>query len=308
MSGKTVAAVVVTYNRLALLQQCIAHLKAQTVPCDILLIDNASTDGTGAWAAGQKEIQYYNTGANLGGAGGFNIGMRRAVESGYDYVWVMDDDTLPNPDALEKLLEADEILGGDYGWLSSKCLWTDGNICPMNLQRTSPYRDAHISRDSKKTIPVQMASFVSLFLPRETLLIHGLPISDFFIWSDDWEFTRRVSRKKPCYAVTQSSVIHAMKSNTVVNIASDSMDRLPRYFYAYRNDVYLYRREGLKGWAWLLAKDCWHCMQVLLCGDKNKAKKLNIIVKGFRDGTKFYPEIELALCNLADLETQKESK
>ena len=132
------AAVVVTHNRIDLLKQCVAHLENQTCACDILIVDNASTDGTAQWLESKPELNYRNTGANLGGAGGFNLGMRWAVEKGYDFVWVMDDDCLPQSEALQKLLEADGILEGSYGWLSSSVLWTDGNLCRMNLQRKRP--------------------------------------------------------------------------------------------------------------------------------------------------------------------------
>ena len=250
------AAVVVTHNRIDLLRQCVAQLENQTRACDILIVDNASTDGTAQWLASQPDLHCRNTGANLGGAGGFNLGMRWAVEAGYDYVWVMDDDCLPRPDALEKLLEADRILEGSYGWLSSVALWTDGNRCRMNLQRKTPYRE--IEESDQTLVPSVMASFVSLFLKRSTVAAFGLPISEFVIWSDDWEYTRRISMKTKCYTIQDSQVIHAMKSNGVVNIATDTLDRLPRYRYFYRNDVYLYRREGLRGWVWLVAKDIWH--------------------------------------------------
>ena len=102
-----VAAVVVTYNRNELLAQCIkALLGQQNAVCDILIVDNASTDGTGAYLAALNEPRVHSrsTGANLGGAGGFNFGMRWAVEAGYDLVWIMDDDTLPHPDSLAQLL------------------------------------------------------------------------------------------------------------------------------------------------------------------------------------------------------------
>ena len=103
-----VAAVVVTYNRAEMLRQCLMSLQKQTMPCDILVVDNASTDDTQALvqraAQHDASIFYRNTGENLGGAGGFNFGMRWAVEAGYAFVWVMDDDCFPEPVALEKLL------------------------------------------------------------------------------------------------------------------------------------------------------------------------------------------------------------
>ena len=284
------AAVVVTHNRIDLLRQCVAQLENQTCACDILIVDNASTDGTAQWLASQPDLHCRNTGANLGGAGGFNLGMRWAVEAGYDYVWVMDDDTLPHPDALEKLLEADRVLEGNYGWLSSVALWTDGNRCRMNLQRKTPYRE--IEESDQTLVPSVMASFVSLFLKRSTVAAFGLPISEFVIWSDDWEYTRRISMKTKCYTIQDSQVIHAMKSNGVVNIATDTLDRLPRYRYFYRNDVYLYRREGLRGWVWLVAKDIWHFFQVVILSESQKRKRLNTILNGFWDGLSFQPDIE----------------
>lgn len=286
----TIAAVVVTYNRLELLRQCVEALRTQTNSCDILIVDNASTDGTAQWLASQPDLHYRNTGSNLGGAGGFNYGMRWAVEAGYDYVWVMDDDTLPQPDALEKLLEADSVLEGNYGWLSSVALWTDGNRCRMNLQRKTPYRE--IEESDQTLVPSVMASFVSLFLKRSTVAAFGLPISEFVIWSDDWEYTRRISMKTKCYTIQDSQVIHAMKSNGVVNIAADTPDRLPRYRYFYRNDVYLYRREGLRGWVWVVAKDIWHFFQVVILSESQKRKRLNTILNGFWDGLSFQPDIE----------------
>ena len=283
-----IAAVVVTYNRKELLRQCIAHLCAQQgAICNILIVDNASTDGTRE-AIGEmrnEQVLYRNTGKNLGGAGGFHFGMKWAAEAGYDGIWIMDDDTLPEADALEKLLEADAALKGDYGFLSSRVLWTDGTDCPMNLQRKTPYKD--IDGFDRPLVPVVMASFVSLFLRVGAVKEFGLPIAEFFIWSDDWEYTRRISLQRRCYAVRESRVVHAMKNKTVVNIATDTPERLPRYACFYRNDVYLYRREGWRGWLWLLAKDSWHSVQVLLKSKKNKGERLKVIWSGFLAGISF---------------------
>ena len=94
-----VAAVVVTYNRIDLLKQCVEALLKQKYPCDILLANNNSTDGTEEWALELlnkfENIKYHNTGANLGGAGGFNYGMRWAVKAGDEVVWVMNLSGIP---------------------------------------------------------------------------------------------------------------------------------------------------------------------------------------------------------------------
>lgn len=294
MRQTAVAAVVVTYNRLALLQQCIAHLKSQTFPCDILLIDNCSTDGTGDWAALQSEIDYHNTGANLGGAGGFNYGMRWAVEAGYDYVWVMDDDTLPNPDALEKLMEADEILGGQYGWLSSVALWTDGSECKMNRQKLKKSFYEYSPLLKYGIVQAEQATFVSLFLRAETIRQVGLPIKEFFIWGDDIEFTRRIAVRKqiPSFVAGQSQVIHAMKENNGSSIATDNIERVNRYRYAFRNENYLYRKEGLKGFVYYFAKCGLNIIRILTKASNKRWKRCSVVFGAMLKGFVFHPSIE----------------
>ena len=112
-----VAAVDVTYNRKEMLATCLRKLCEQEgAACDILVIDNASTDGTEAMIREQypnPDLHYFNTGTNLGGAGGFSFGMRKAVELGYAYIWAMDDDTYAEPDALSAFLDADRCLNGN---------------------------------------------------------------------------------------------------------------------------------------------------------------------------------------------------
>jgi len=103
---KRTAAVIVTYNRKAMLQRCLRALCTQTagVP-ELWVIDNASTDGTAELVAqlNLPTMHYYNTGKNLGGAGGFACGIQQAACSGAEYLWIMDDDCLPEPDALQQL-------------------------------------------------------------------------------------------------------------------------------------------------------------------------------------------------------------
>ena len=289
-----VAAVVVTYNRIDLLKQCVEALLKQKYPCDILLVNNNSTDGTEGWALELlnkfENIKYHNTGANLGGAGGFNYGMRWAVEAGYEFVWVMDDDCLPKENCLELFMEYETTHSGEYGFLSSKVLWQDQSICVMNVPRAGVYSN---NKDFKsKAVKISMASFVSLFVPARIIKNVGLPIKDFFIWTDDWEFTRRISLKYPCYLLNESVVIHKSKSNIGANIATDSIDRLDRFFYLYRNDVYLYRREGTKGFLYEAARLSYHILRIVFKSD-NKLLRVRQLVKGTWAGITFNPRIEM---------------
>lgn len=293
-----IAAVVVTYNRKDLLLECIAclqaqELNAQEATLDVLVVNNASTDDTEAALAplaAKGAIHYYNTGENLGGAGGFNYGMRKAVEEGYDYVWVMDDDCMPHTNTLDEFLKADANLQGNYGYLSSVCRWTDGSICTMNTQRHP--LTSNITDFSPEIQPCTLASFVSLFVPARIIVELGLPIKDFFIWSDDWEFTRRISRAYPCYLVGTSVVTHKSKSNGTGNIALDSDEKISRYQLAYRNDVVLYRREGAKGYAYLATRALYHVVLVLTKSKGKKTEKIKAILRGNKEGFGFHPAIE----------------
>lgn len=302
-----IVAVVVTYNRKELLLQCIDCLRGQQVersivdgvPADcaselaIMVVDNASDDGTREALQGlidAEAIDYRNTGANLGGAGGFNYGMREAVKAGYDYCWVMDDDCMVHPDSLQGLIDAHRRLRGDYGFLSSVVRWKDGSICKMNVQRHPLTRN--IEDFSKPLQPCTLASFVSLFVPCRIVAELGLPIKDFFIWTDDWEFTRRVSRKYPCYVVGGSVVTHASANNGAGTIVDDVPERLDRYRVIYRNDVVLYRDEGPVGYGYLIARGLGHIYRVLRHSPGDKARKVGIIVSGNLAGLRFHPDIE----------------
>ena len=290
---KDVAAVVVTYNRKALLRQCVASLLGQTwADMDIWVIDNASTDGTGAMLApliGNGRVHYQNTGGNLGGAGGFEYGLRVAAQQGYDYVWIMDGDAIPQPTALEAMMRAAGELG-DFGYLSGKVLWTDGSICRMNVQRDLKLRN--ISDFTPQRIPSGAATFVSLLVPVRVIREVGLPIGDFFIWADDLEYTRRISLRHPCYVITDSVTVHRCETNNGGNIATDRPERIPRYRFAYRNEVYVYRREGLRGAARLMLRTPLHVLRVLVKAEGRKAERIRVIFGGTLKGLSFRPNVK----------------
>lgn len=288
-----VAAVVVTYNRKQLLQKNIKALLAQTYKkfLDILIIDNASTDSTKESIQhyiDNKDVIYINTGKNLGGAGGFNFGMRRAVELNYKFMWIMDDDTVPTPTALEELLKEDKKLNGDYGFLSSKVLWKDNSICKMNIQKRTKWQRM---RNFDNIQNIQYASFVSFFVPTNVVKKVGLPYKEFFIWSDDWEYSRRISKHYKCKYVPTSVVNHLSNSNVGADIVDAPAERIDRFSYLFRNDVVLYRLDGLEGKIYLDLRTVKYILKILFKA-KNKKQKFNVMFTALKKGKSFYPDIE----------------
>ena len=296
---RDIVAVVVTYKRKHLLKKnLMALLKQSYKSFDILVIDNNSSDGTYSEVVAPllskyDQLKYVNTKKNLGGAGGFQFGIRKAHQLNYKYVWLMDDDAIPAPMALEQLIKAYKQLQlkGKVGFLSSKVLWTDGSLCSMNIQRRTLTKN--ITDFSAKYIPCVIASFVSLFIPMQVIEKVGLPIKEFFIWTDDWEYTRRISRLYPGYVVTDSVVTHETKTNNGAKIATDINERINRYKYAYRNEMYFYRREGFKGIIHVLLRTPYHIYRVMRYSPDNKKLRVKIILKSTWHGLFFNPKIEM---------------
>ena len=290
-----VAAVVVTYNRKELLGECICAICAQTVSCDIFIIDNNSTDGTKEFLQEKNyinkcNVHYMNTKRNIGGAGGFSFGIKLSVESGYEFVWLMDDDSIPRTDCLEKLLEKTGSLKGRYGFLASKVVWTDGSLCSMNIPRdTLNHKLTEFGNEPQKIV---IASFVSMLIPAERIRELGLPIKEFFIWVDDWEYARRISSRYDSYLIPDSVVVHKTKDNNGADIIKDSGSRIDRYRYMYRNSVYFYRKEGVYGIFYLIVRTILHLIKVLLFSKTDKIRKCKLIISSTIEGIRFKPSIE----------------
>ncbi len=289
-----IVAIVVTYNRKDMLMQCIQSLLGQKerVP-DILIVDNASTDGTFhaiSDVLDNSSIIYCNTGCNLGGAGGFQFGMKRAIELGYQFLWLMDDDCLPEEGALSALCKAHERYKGQYGFLCSRVNWVDGTLCSMNRQHVSYRR--RVDPDETNNKQVIMSTFVSFFVKTETARRYGFPIKEFVIWGDDFEYSRRISKKENCYFVPESRVLHQTLSNEKVGIERDDVSRIWRYDYLYRNEYYLYARDGLVGRVFFFAMVLLHSARVIFSGSTDKFKRLRTIWRSYAKGFSFHPEIE----------------
>lgn len=290
---RSIAAVVVTYNRADVLPRCLDAILAQegaSADC-VLVLDNGSTDNTPEVLAGYSDrgVVRLDAGANTGSAGGFHLGVYEAVMRGYDLVWIMDDDVVPDPGALAALLDADRELGGDWGFLSSVAYWKDGTPCRPNIQKKGLFTFVGQDDYAKPLVRVRIAAMASLMLRAEVVREVGLPMAEYFFYTDDYEYTWRVSEVRPCYMVTASTVLHAMAGNQKPNLATDSADRLWRYRYLYRNDASFYRKLGPKGWAYLVLKVGYTVFRVLAKRQRGKRERASILYNGLMEGVRFNP-------------------
>ncbi len=290
-----VAAVVVTYNRKELVEECIRAILAQKkAKCDIIVLDNGSTDGTEEMfrtVFADDSIDYSNMGENLGCAESVARGMIKAVERGYSYVWIMDDDVIPEPDALYQLLKMDRKLKGRWGILSAAAYWTDGSICEANRQKKSLFTFMREADYEKKLVRVCMASLASMFVRSDVIRDMGVLKGEYFIYSEDYDYCARVGRKYPIYVVPACRITHKMRENRKVNFVKEPADRLYRYKYLYRNDVDCYRQLGIRGWTYLVIKFIYTFLQLLLFEKNSRKEKMRVLFEGYRQGINFCPAI-----------------
>ena len=246
MGGRPrVAAVVVTWNRRELLAEALQALCDQTRPPDALVVvDNASADETAQLVrADFPEADLMVLVRNLGGAGGFAAGIRRALDShDPDLIWLLDDDTVPESAALAALLAVRQRYRGDPppSLLASRVLWTDGREHPMNTPRRklgARRQEVHRAKQAGGA-PIRSASFVSIAVDAAAVRERGLPIADYFVWNDDFEYTTRLLRNRVGLLCPDSVVVH--KTRTYGDIEADPGER---FVFEVRNKVWLFTRS-----------------------------------------------------------------
>jgi GT2 family glycosyltransferase len=282
--SETVCAVAVTHNRCALLEECLDAVLAQTrAPDEVLVVDNASTDGTTELLQGYDgRVDVLRLAQNEGSSGGFHAGFAEGVRRGADWLWVMDDDTIPTAPALERLLAARETLDGlpEPVLLASKVVWSDGRVHPMNPPAPHPMDiDVFMRALERGLMPIRSNTFPSLLVRRVAVERHGAPRKGFWIWADDIDFTQRILRDEPGYVVPSSVALHKTKT------PHTPWEGGERFYYAVRNGLFILRGDTLRakekvGWTLLVAEQ----IRRFLLVERFRPKAWAIVLRGLRDG------------------------
>jgi rhamnopyranosyl-N-acetylglucosaminyl-diphospho-decaprenol beta-1,3/1,4-galactofuranosyltransferase len=215
----------------------------------VIVVDNASTDGTAATVRSHyPSVQLAELARNTGGAGGFACGIALALGKDADLIWLMDDDTVPEPDALRALLDARTRHAAQTAeaaqpavLLASRVVWTDGRAHPMNTPRAKPFATRAERRTAAAAgcVPIRSASFVSVLVDAGACRQRGLPQADYFLWNDDFEFTTRLLRGNAGLLCPASVAVHKTAA-----FGSTDTDPGQRFFYEVRNKIWTLRARA----------------------------------------------------------------
>lgn len=280
-----VAAVVVTHNRPELLLQALAALHLQTRPLDaIYVVDNASLDAGAARLDGKHGVTVLRSDVNLGGAGGFALGMARAFQDGHDWIWLLDDDALARSDALARLLDA---LDGPAKDAAALC-GTVREFGDIALQHRRRY---HLLTGLERPLPRQAylgppcraatASFVGLLVSSAAIAQAGLPEPALFLSYDDTEYSLRLGRAGlPIWLVPASVVEHLRER--AGRLRAGPFGR--KHYFTIRNRIAVARSYAslpalAAGVALLFALALW-----LASGGAVQRDALRILLRAIRDG------------------------
>jgi GT2 family glycosyltransferase len=221
---KRVAAIVLNYNGRELTLQALESLRRLRYPrYDLVVVDNGSTDGSPEAVAGAfPEVHQVRTETNLGPAGGYNLGMVWALERGYDYLLILNNDIEAHPDLLDELVrvaESDPTIGcvgpktyyfSDRGRLASA-----GGVIrfkeSVTRERGQGARDrGQYDRDRE----VAYVNGCGMLIRRQAIEAAGLWDPIFFLSVEDADWCMRAKRRGFRCVFAHRAILYHMVSDT----------------------------------------------------------------------------------------------
>ena len=255
-----VTAAVVTYNCKDLLLECVAGVLAQTHPVErLIVVDNGSTDGTEealrvAGALERPDVQWLPLGANVGSAGGFARAIEAARDAGGDWIWLMDDDSEPVPDSLQRLLESPPAADPRTVAVCSKVVYGDGVRIDANQRGHFRRRLLPLAEDAYRPgdyVSLGFLSFVGSLIRTEAARGADPPRAEFFVWGDDVEYSIRLRRLGEIRLVPESVMLHKRVAHSFENRRSRFWNRvLPGQYWPTPLERFWQNLCGLRNYIW----------------------------------------------------------
>lgn len=240
-------AVITTHNREQLLRECVEHVQHQTIPPDkIIIVNNASTDGTGYYLKALSEqcrtIDVIDLLENTGGAGGFAVGIERAAQTAAAWVLVIDDDAIIARDYMEQIFAAARQNPTQQAFAGAVMVNGQIDLC----HRRNLTRIGLMSKNCKEEAYAQpcfacdIASFCGMVVDLSLVRQIGLPHAEYFIWYDDTEYSLRIHNYSRFLVVPQAVLAHK-----ITQLEKTHPRRYDwKEYYAVRNRLLMVREHG----------------------------------------------------------------
>ena len=284
----------VTFNRLEDLKKTVEAYNRQTIfPDRMIIVNNASTDGTTAYLDFLKSthgfkfpVDIIHLNQNLGGAGGFALGMQQAMKSQCDYLFLADDDAVPFQDMFAEFLEFEK---DDTDDIAAYCTSVIDQYGFSTVQRGKldkglfTLRRIDVTREEaqQKSFEVDYLTFVGAFFKRNVVESVGYPLSEYFIHEDDAEYSTRIRKTGKIICISSSKIYHPRAEGNAKNWIE---------FYTTRNRIDHVRRHYPKRYYYYTiidryVKKC-SLLAYFLRGRSLEYRKMNLIaIKEAMNGT-----------------------
>jgi rhamnopyranosyl-N-acetylglucosaminyl-diphospho-decaprenol beta-1,3/1,4-galactofuranosyltransferase len=255
--GDRIVAVIVTRHRRELLRLSLAAIAGQTRPVDhVVVVDNGPDDSAEDVVRGSGlPVTYLPSERNLGGAGGFALGMLHALSVGADWVWCADDDGRP---ADETVLATLLAAARRHGLAEVSPLVTDmadPERLAFPLRRGLRWRRRRSDFAGIELLPRYASLFNGALFSAAALDAVGVPDYRLFFRGDETEVHRRLLRAGlPFGTCTSAAYLHPEGTTEFEPILGGRLSaQYPandiKRFFTYRNRGYLMAQPGMR---WLL--------------------------------------------------------
>lgn len=214
----------------------------------IVVVDNDSTDGSEEILRQHlKDVEIIQSGANLGFAGGNNVGIRRALACGADYVWLLNNDAEAESDALTMLVETMErepssgIAGSKiYYYDTPRCIWFAGGMWEKGRLRLRQRGANQLDEGQfERVCELGSVSGCSMLVRVAAIREMGLMEEGYFLYWEDTEWCARVREKGyKVLFVPASQIWHKVSAST-------GHGSFAQYYYSVRNGLFFLRQHDL---------------------------------------------------------------
>lgn len=255
-----VAIIILNWNGKEDTIECLESLKQITYPnYEILLVDNGSTDGSvECFRERYPGMEIIENEKNLGFAEGNNVGIRRAMELGADYVLLLNNDTVVDPEFLGELVK---VAGGDekigivgpkiyyYDYNGQKdVIWFAGGSINLTTGKTSHYNMK--KKDDRTTNKIKKVDYITgcaILIKRDVIIKIGLLDSDYFLYFEEADLCTRANKTYDCVFVPDAKIWHKISSSTGGDFSSTMA-----YYFVRNRMLFMTKRESISTLKWIL--------------------------------------------------------